>query len=104
MMAVVRAPAPAAGAGPAAWKHSAVALEEGRFLATRALSAESEQELAFATGGAGRQVQVVVQRDAGPAPAARAAAAPGADQRRLLAWAARPAKAQVDTRGVRRRN
>lgn len=98
MAAIV--PATLGAAGPALdnvlYKHSACALEEGRCLATRAASAESEQSLSFAPPGCLGQVEVVVQKDAGPAAAAKEVPAAGADQHRsLVYWVPKRKTAQV---------
>ena len=88
----------ASPAGPAqadlACKLSASAMEEGRFLASRALSTESESDLSLPP-----QVEVVVQCDVGLVPVAKEAPGAGSDQRRSLPWLPRPRKAQVRSKG-----
>lgn len=85
----------ASPAGPAqsdlACKLSASAMEEGRFLASRALSTESESDLSLPPP----QVEVVVHSDAGLVLEAKEAPAAGSNQHRSLLWFPRPRKAQV---------
>ena len=87
----------ASPAGPAqadlACKLSASAMEEGRFLASRALSTESESDLSLPN--LPPQVEVVVHCDGGLVPEAKEAPAAGSNQHRSLLWFPRPRKAQV---------